>query len=69
MAHDVKFMLPERPLGRSDVEFTIKRDGAALGYLKISKGAAVWRPAHTRKQFRIGWSQLADLFIEEGKQI
>ena len=41
MAHEVRFSLPERQLGRADAEFNVKRDGQALGRLKISNGSVV----------------------------
>jgi hypothetical protein len=35
--------LPERELGRADMEFLVRRDGSVLGKLLVSKGAVVWR--------------------------
>ncbi len=42
--HDVSFSIPERSLGKADVEFVIKRDGAILGTLAVSNGSVVWFP-------------------------
>jgi len=41
MAHDVEFSIPNRPLGRADVDFQVWRDGGMLGSLKVSKGTLV----------------------------
>lgn len=37
MAHDVKFSIPKRTLGKSDVEFDVNRDGSKLGYFENIK--------------------------------
>jgi hypothetical protein len=37
MKHDVKFVIPERYLGRADIEFHIKKNGRKFGTLKVSK--------------------------------
>jgi len=42
MAYDVQVTLPERPLGRADVLFNVKNDGAVLGKLEVSQGAIEW---------------------------
>ena len=46
MAYAVKFVVPERALGRTDIEFKVWEDDSALGTLLISKGAVVWRPSN-----------------------
>jgi hypothetical protein len=38
MKHDVKFSMPERELGKADIEFKIKKDDQRFGTLKVSKG-------------------------------
>ena len=45
--HDVSFEVPQRPLGRADVKFRVKRDKMVLGTLEISKGSVVWFPKST----------------------
>jgi hypothetical protein len=50
--HEVRFSLPERELGKADIEFKIKKDGKAFGTLQVSKGAIVWF-----SQRQIVWSQ------------
>jgi hypothetical protein len=42
MAHKVTFSLPERELGRADIEFLVKKDAEVLGTLKVSNGSLVW---------------------------
>ena len=37
MAHDVQFSVPSRQLGRSDIEFMVKKDGDLIGTLKVSE--------------------------------
>ncbi len=37
MAHDVKFSIPSRDLGRADIEFAVWKDGTKLGTLAVSK--------------------------------
>jgi hypothetical protein len=67
--HDVKFTLPERPLGKVDIDFMVEKDGDVLGKLKISHGAVEWIPKHGRTRRRLSWTRLADLFEEHGKKI
>lgn len=58
-AHDVYFTLPERKLGRTDIEVRVKRNGSAFGRLLISEGALEWLPAKkwVKSGIRIGWVQ------------
>ncbi len=58
-AHDVYFTLPERKLGRTDIEVRVKRNGSAFGRLLISEGALEWLPAKKwgKSGIRIGWVQ------------
>ncbi|MCA1832621.1 MAG: hypothetical protein ABR548_15500 [Actinomycetota bacterium] len=55
--HDVKFRIPWRDLGNSDVVFSVRLDGELLGQLKISKGAVVWAPGKKKKAFRMTWER------------
>ena len=61
MAHDVSFSIPKRTLGRSDVEFDVKRDDVKLGTLKISKGTVVWFPSGTTYGHKMGWKKFDEL--------
>jgi hypothetical protein len=64
--HDVKFTVPERPLGKADVEFSVKRDGEAVGRLKVSNGTIVWVPRNRKYGFRLGWVKFDDLMQQNG---
>jgi hypothetical protein len=66
--HDVFFNLPERKLGRADIEVRVKRNGGAFGRLLISEGALEWLPAKKRGKsgIRIGWMQF-DAFARSKK--
>jgi hypothetical protein len=68
MKHDVTFTLPERGLGKADVEFRIKRDGSKLGTLKVSKGSVVWVPKDYSYGYKMGWADFADLMEQHGKK-
>lgn len=39
---NVKFTIPERDLGKADVEFKVKEGGRLIGTLKVSKAAVEW---------------------------
>lgn len=65
--HDVNFLVPERALGKADVEFKIKRDGGALGTLKVSNGTVVWVPRDKKYGFKMGWADFDALMQEKGK--
>jgi hypothetical protein len=57
MVHDVTFEIPERRLGKVDIEFKVKRDGALLGTLKISKGAIAWRLRNGQRDLKLSWAK------------
>lgn len=57
MAHEVDFSIPSRDLGRSDVEFNVKKDGTKLGTLRVSKGSVVWFPLDTSRGYKMTWSE------------
>jgi hypothetical protein len=58
MAHEVRFKVPRRRLGHSDVVFDVYTEGTKFGTLKISKGSLVWFPANTTIGYKVGWEQL-----------
>ena len=68
MAHDVIFNIPSRSLGKSDVEFQVKKDGATLGTLKVSKGSVVWFPANTTYGYKVNWSKFDSILKENGTE-
>ena len=64
--HEVKFTVPERPLGKADVEFSVKRDGDAFGRLKVSNGTIVWVPKNKTYGLRLGWVRFHELMRQHG---
>ncbi|HLG18096.1 MAG TPA: hypothetical protein VJH03_26880 [Blastocatellia bacterium] len=66
MAHDVTFSVPERSLGNADLEFKVKKDGEAVGRLKVSKGSIVWVPKNMTYGFKLNWIQFDQLMQEHG---
>jgi len=52
--HDVSFTVPERALGKADLEFRVKRDGKVLGRLKVSNGTIVWVPKDASYGYKMG---------------
>lgn len=67
MAHDVSFSVPDRPLGKADIEFKIKNDDGKLGTMRISKGSVVWFRRDGQKGHRISWTRLGQLIEEYGR--
>ena len=65
--HDVSFTIPERPLGKADLEFRIKRDGEVLGRLKVSNGTLVWVPKNAKYGFKIGWMKFDEIMKAFGQ--
>ena len=63
--HEVAFDVPQRPLGRADIEFTVKADGSLLGTLTVSNGSLVWFPKGTTYGCKMGWSKFDKLMQEE----
>lgn len=55
--HEVSFKVPWRDLGKEDVVFRVRQEGETLGWLKISKGAAVWRPGKAKLAYRLTWER------------
>jgi len=62
--HDVQFEVPARSLGRADVKFLVKRDGAVIGTLTVSNGSVVWFPKATSYGYKVGWKKFDELMQE-----
>lgn len=64
MATKTTFTLPERELGRANIEIKIKKNHKAFGKLRISKGGIEWveRDDHYGTEF--SWRELADLIAK-----
>ncbi len=56
MGHEVTFDIPTRDLGKADIHFSVKVNGAKLGKLEVSKGSLVWYPRDTTYGHKINWS-------------
>ncbi len=69
MAHTVTFNVPQRSLGREDIEFVVERDGVRFGTLLVSKGAVEWRPANKVYKRRLRWEQFDQLMQESGRRV
>jgi phage pi2 protein 07 len=68
MAHDVKFSLPERTLGKSDVRFKISNDEGLMGTLCVSKGSLVWYPKGNTYGYKVSWKKF-DEFMKEHQRL
>jgi hypothetical protein len=66
MAYNVKFMIPERDLGRADIKIDINNHRGKLGTAKISKGALVWVPRDHSYGYKLAWSDFASLMQING---
>ena len=64
--HKVTFNIPERELGRADLEFHVSKGGAKLGALKVSKGKIEWVPKDCEKGFQMKWDAFGALMRENG---
>ncbi|MGA8278102.1 MAG: hypothetical protein WB784_07910 [Rhodanobacteraceae bacterium] len=69
MAHKVTFRVPERALGREDIEFVVKKDGVRFGTLLVSKGAVEWRPTNKVYRRRLSWDRFDQLMCASGRQV
>lgn len=55
------FDLPTKDLGKADVHFLVKNDGAVLGKLEVSRGSIVWYPKGATLGHKIRWRQLNEI--------
>jgi hypothetical protein len=65
-AHEVDVTMPTRELGRADVIFDVKVDGATLGALHVSRGSVVWFPSGNTYGRKLDWSHFAQLMVDNG---
>jgi hypothetical protein len=68
MAHDVIFKVPPRELGRADIKFSVKRSGAKLGTLTVSRGSVVWFQRDRSWGFKMGWRDFDRMMAVNGKR-
>ena len=66
--HDASFNIPQRALGKADVELQVKRDGIVLGTLAVSNGSIVWFPKGTSYGYKTGWAKFDQLMQEEASR-
>ena len=66
--HQVTFSVPDRQLGKVDINFRVKRRGQLVGELLVSKGALVWFPYRKKHGFKVFWVQFGDLAVEHGRK-
>ena len=66
--HDVTFTLPDRKLGRSDVQFQVKRKGKIFGKVTVSKGSVVWFPKGTSYGYKAGWKKF-DALMQKAPRV
>ena len=59
--HDVSFNIPQHSLGKADVEFLVKSDGAVLGTLAVSNGSVVWFPKGTKYGLKVGRKRFGEM--------
>lgn len=67
--HEVSFVVPQRPLGRSDVEFLVKRDGKVHGTLAVSNGSVVWFPKGTSYGLKVGWAKFDQMMQDSATRV
>lgn len=69
MAHEVAFEIHQKVVLREDVEFEVKKDGAKLGTILISKGNIEWLPAYNSvNKYRLDWTKFAELMVSQGRK-
>lgn len=65
MANQVRFTIPERAIGKADIEFKVKQGGKLLGTLKISKGNLEWAVPHGRggdaSNYNVKWEDVGGM--------
>jgi hypothetical protein len=66
MKHEVKFSIPERELGKADIEFKVKRGNQKFGTLKVSKGSIVWVQKDNTYGFKMSWADFDTMMQSNG---
>lgn len=67
--HDVLFNIPQRSLGKADVEFLIKRNGIVLGTLAVSNGSLVWFPKKTSYGYKMDWDKFGKMMEDKATRV
>jgi hypothetical protein len=66
--HDVSFDIPQRRLGKTDVNFYIRADGEILGKLSISNGSIVWFRKLSRNGRKMGWKRFDEMMQQNASR-
>jgi hypothetical protein len=69
MAHEVLFNVPDRTVGKADIEFKVFNDDGRLGTLRVSKGSVVWYREHAKRGHKISWYRLGQLIEAHGNPV
>ena len=67
--HKVVFNAPALELGSADIELVVRRNGARVGTLKISKGNVDWLPRDGQKPYRLSWAKFDKCMQENGRKL
>ena len=65
--HDVTFTIPERALGKADLEFKVKRNRDMAGRLKVSNGTVASVPKNAQYGYKLGWAEFDELMQEHAQ--
>jgi hypothetical protein len=66
--HDVSFSVPQRALGKADVEFRVKIDGSVAGVLRVSNGSIVWIPKGKGSGPKVSWKRFDEIMQKYGRR-
>lgn len=63
--HEIALELPSVEIGNVDAVFEIKREGAAFGRLKISRGGIEWTPRSKQEKGTVdlSWRQFHERMV------
>ena len=68
MAHEVTMEMNEKVVLHKDVKIEVKKDGAKLGTVLVSKGNIEWLPVNKSvNKHRLSWTKFAELMEDYGK--
>lgn len=67
MSHEVKVSMPDRDLGKADIEFSVKKNGKKFGTLKVSKGSVVWVQKDDTYGFKMWWTAFDEMMRANGR--
>ncbi len=68
MVYKVTFTLPDRELGKADIEFKVKKGGKMFGKLLVSKGSIVWRSKNEQRGKKLNWNRFDELMEDQHRR-